>query len=76
MLDPQIRRDLVKQLERLPIELQRKVLEFAHTLTLSLPKGVPGAQLLQFAGTIDIADIQQMQQAIEAECEREDSSEW
>lgn len=69
MMDPLIKNALDRQLEQLPLELQRKVLDFAQALVISLPKGMPGTQLLQFAGTIDLADLQQMQQAIECGCE-------
>jgi len=41
-------------------------------LAISSPKGIPGKQLLRFAGTIDHDDIQAIEQAIEAECEKVD----
>jgi len=67
-----ITRQIIKQLDRLPSELQRKVLDFAQALVLSLPKGVPGKQLLRFAGAIEPDDIQAMSQSIEAGCEKVD----
>jgi len=67
---------VVKQLDRLPFGFQRMVLDFAQALVMSLPRGVPGKQLLRFAGTIELDDIQTMKQAIEAECERVDVDEW
>jgi hypothetical protein len=39
-------------------------------------KGVPGRQLLRFAGSIPANDLQTMTQAIEAGCEGIDRSEW
>ncbi|HPD41794.1 MAG TPA: hypothetical protein P5195_03355 [Anaerolineae bacterium] len=39
-------------------------------------KGVPGTQLLPFAGAISAADLLLMQQAIETECEAIDAHEW
>jgi hypothetical protein len=59
-----------------PLELQRKVLEFTQALALSLPKGVPGKQLLRFAGVIEADDTRVMSQAIEEGCERVDENEW
>lgn len=38
--------------------------------------GVPGRQLVRFAGAIPPDDLQLMQQAIEADCERVDANEW
>jgi hypothetical protein len=41
-----------------------------------LVTGVPGRHLLQFAGTIDSADLDLMSQAIEEGCEQIDLDEW
>jgi hypothetical protein len=40
------------------------------------PKGVPGKQLLSFAGTIPADDLKAMEQAIEDNCEKADLNEW
>ena len=50
--------------------MQRRVLEFAHALATSEPKGVPGASLLRFAGTISKEDLDLMEKAIEEDCEK------
>jgi hypothetical protein len=71
-----IEQEILKELDRLPPELQRQVLEFTRSLTLSTPKGVPGQQLLRFAGVLNTEDAQAMTQVIEAECERVDSNAW
>jgi hypothetical protein len=71
-----ITQQVIRQLDQLPFELQRKVLDFAQALALSLPKGTPGKQLLRFAGIMERGDIQAMIQAIEAGCERVDADEW
>jgi hypothetical protein len=75
-MDISIKRELLKQLETLPYEFQRRVLDFAQALALSVPKGVPGRQLLRFSGAIPEDDLQMMAQAIEAGCERIDWDEW
>jgi len=41
-----------------------------------VPKGVPGKQLLRFAGAIQKDDLQAITQTIEAGCERIDLNEW
>jgi hypothetical protein len=43
---------------------------------MSVPRGVPGPQLLRFAGAISPDDLQLMRQAIEEGCERVDTNEW
>ncbi len=67
---------VIEQLQVLPEELQWRVLEFTRALAISTPHGVPGQQLVQFAGKIREDDLQMMQEAIEQECERVDRNEW
>jgi hypothetical protein len=74
MANSSIKVEIVEQLEHLPSEHQRRVLNFVRGL--SRQKGVPGKQLLQFAGSISSADLHAMSEAIEAECERVDVNEW
>lgn len=76
MTESVITQQLVEQVDRLPIEFQRKVLDFAQALALALPKGVPGRSLLQFAGTIEADDLKAMSKAIQADCEQVDADEW
>lgn len=67
---------IVEQLKALPYESQWRVLEFTQALAATSPRGVPGSQLLPFAGVIPPDDLQLMQQAIEEGCERVDADEW
>ena len=60
---------VIEQLKTLPNDLQWRVLEFTRALATSAPHGVPGKQLLRFAGTIPVNDLQLMRQAIERGCE-------
>jgi hypothetical protein len=71
-----IKQDVIRQLDQLPPELQRQVLDFAHALAVSAPKGVQGKRLLSFSGIMETEDIQAMSEAIEAGCERVDMNEW
>jgi len=75
-MDTSIRDKVVEQLSRMPQSLQKQVLEFAKTLTDSTVQGVPGSQLLRFAGTIPLDDIALMREAIEQDCEQVDANEW
>ena len=71
-----VRQEIAKQLERLPPETREQVLRFVTSLTASAPTGEKGANLRQFASSIDSVSAGQMIQAIEEECERVDAGEW
>ena len=76
MINPEIEREIMQQLHHLPADLQRRVLNFAYALALSLPKGAPGKDMLQFSGIMEKDDAQEIHRAIEEGCERVDASEW
>jgi len=65
---------VIEQLKALPSEMQWRVFEFTRALAASAPHGVPGRQLLQFAGTVPPDDLQLMRQAIEDGCELIDAN--
>ena len=67
---------VIQQMETLPIHLQQQVLDFIQELATSAQRGVPGRQLLQFAGTIPPDDLQLIRQAIKEDCERVNRDEW
>ena len=67
---------VVEQLKDLPYELQWRVFEFTRALAASAPHGIPGQQLIRFAGMISPDDLQLMRQAIEQGCEQVDANEW
>ena len=67
---------VIEQLKDLPYELQWRVFEFTRALAASAPHGVPGQQLIEFAGAIPSDDLQLMRQAIEQGCEQVDANEW
>jgi len=76
MVDATIQTELSNCLEKLPVDRQRQVLEFAQTLATSAIHGVRGADLLRFAGAIDKSDLDAMSHAIEDGCEGLDLNEW
>ncbi|HEX3048588.1 MAG TPA: hypothetical protein VHY08_27815 [Bacillota bacterium] len=69
MTDSTLSEELLKQLDQLPPESQKKVLEFARALNAINPKGKPGKDLLKFAGTIDSDSLKIMEKAVEYGCE-------
>lgn len=67
---------VIEQLKDMPQSLQFQVLEFAQTLARDQGRGIPGRQLLSFAGSIYPEDLYLIQKAIEEDCNRVDVDEW
>ena len=67
---------IMEQVGKLPLEEQRRVLEFAEALAITKPRGVPGKELLRFAGAIPRDQLKQMSDAIEEGCEQIDAGSW
>jgi hypothetical protein len=76
MISPSVKEEILEKLDALPVEEQRRVLDFARALKEANPTGIPGRDLLRFGGAIDKADLESMKQAIETGCERVDSNGW
>lgn len=69
--------EVYERLKVMPPNLQQQVLEFTQNLADSTKEqGVPGSQLLRFAGTIEIEDLKLMSEAINQDCEQVDINEW
>lgn len=73
MTDTSIKDSLIAQIDKLPSELQRRLLDITKTL---IPKGVEGKVLLRFEGVILADDLELMSKAIEEGCEKVEVSEW
>lgn len=71
-----IENELRTVIHHLLLPQQQQVLEYARSLANLPLRGVPGASLLRFAGTIEADDLELMKQAIEAGCEKVDEDEW
>ena len=71
-----IKERIIEQLKRLPADQQERVLEYIRTLADIDQAGVPGTELLRFAGAIDRDDQQLMSNAVEEGCERVDRGGW
>ena len=67
---------MIKRLDRLPSEVQIRILNLAEAAAPSPQKGVSGKKLLRFAGILNAADATDMTQAIEDGCEKVDINEW
>jgi hypothetical protein len=71
-----IKQEIVEELDKLTPELQLQVLTFVRKLRLSSAEGVPGKELLRFAGILTPEEAELMERAIEEGCERVDQGDW
>jgi ribosomal 30S subunit maturation factor RimM len=76
MTYPIITEELIKQLDLLPLELQKKVLDFAKALTINAHKGTSGREILSFAGVMDRESVKEITEAVRLDCEQVDTNEW
>jgi hypothetical protein len=76
MTDTSAEKEILDEIHKLGKDQQQEVLEFARSLARSRLAGSPGKNLLRFAGTIDMDDLQKMTEVIHADCEKIDPNEW
>ncbi len=69
MISPEIKKQIIEDLDNLPLESQKKVRDFTHALRVSQPEGTPGKNLLKFSGIMDDETADEMRQAIK-DCEK------
>ena len=70
-----IKEQIVKQLDGMSDDEQRRILELVRSLAAATPAGVPGRSLLRFAGVFEAEDPRRMAEAIEEGCKRVDPDE-
>ena len=76
MISQPIDNEMLELWSRLDGEGRRAVLDFAKGIEVSPADGVPGAELVRFAGTIDAEELERMSAAIEDGCEKVNLDEW
>jgi hypothetical protein len=76
MIEPTIKEQILKDLDRLSPELQHRAVQLVHQLVAPLPKGASIEDLMSLAGTLDDTSAREMIEAIEAGCERIDPRDW
>lgn len=74
MADRSLQKEILDHLKNLPIEKQRRVLDFARTL--AKPTGKEGKDFLHFAGAINAEDLEIMSHTIQQGCEQINIDEW
>ena len=72
MTSQSFEQEITARLHRLSPDQQKRVLEFVQTFVQEREKlsGVPGSELLHFAGSIEADDLRAMEQAIADGCEQ------
>jgi hypothetical protein len=75
-MESQVLRQLMGILTSLTDEQRQRVLEYVKSLQVPRSGGFAGRKLVQFAGSISAQDLDLMEQAIRADCERIDPNEW
>ncbi len=76
MTNPSFEQEISFHLHKLSPEQQMKVLAFIRALAEEKPSGVPGSELLRFAGTIDQDGLSEMEKAIAEGCEQVNLNDW
>ena len=71
-----LRREIAQRINGLAPDQLAQVLEFVTSLSPSAVKGESGADLRQFARSLDSDSAQQMIQAIDEGCEQVEAGEW
>lgn len=62
--------EITSYLHKLSCEQQIRVLALVRSLAGKKPSGVPGSDLLKFAGAIGLEDLHEMENAITEGCEQ------
>lgn len=75
-MNTKIEDKVLRKLKGLSYESQWRVLEFTCALAELSPKGIPGRDLVFFAGAIKSDDLMIMQKVIEEGCEKVDANGW
>lgn len=76
MVNPEVQAALLARLESLPVEMQRRVLDFAEALAVGVPGGRGRDDLLSLSGSLDEESATEMLGAIAEGCESVDADGW
>ena len=76
MIKTAFKKKLMHDLDKLPVDMQKKVQDFVHTLLVLKPEGAPGKSLLKFSGILDADAAKRVSSAVREGCGMVDSHEW
>ena len=68
MLSPEIKKKILDDLNKLPVDKQKQVQEFTHALLISQPESKTGKDILKLASSISNEDAEEMKSLIEEGC--------
>lgn len=72
-----IKSQIIREIDVLPIDMQKKVLDFVKLLSeTKAPNGASGNKLAKLAGIMTKEDAQEMAEHIAEGCEKIDLNEW
>jgi len=72
----ELKSQIWKHLEKLPVEMQKRVLDFTQALATTNPRGKEGSLLIAFSGIINKEEAAEIIDHINNACERIDDNEW
>ena len=75
-MNSEIISEAAAQMAILPYKFQKRALKFIQELSLPQKSGVPGKNLLKYAGFIPPDDLRIMSDVIENDCRKIDINEW
>lgn len=76
MVLPDVKDQILKDLDRLSPEQQKRAAKLVSGLLTSLPEGASVGDLLKVVGSLDDASAREMMAAVEEGCEQVDTDEW
>lgn len=76
MIEPTIKEQILKDLDRLSPELQIRALRLVHELVDPHPRGASVEDMMALGGLFDEESAREIKEAIEEHCERIDLDEW
>ncbi len=76
MVNPEIKKKIIEDLNNLPFDSQKKVQEFAHALLITQSRGKSGKEMMKLSGTLSNDDAGELKRIIESGCEKVDVNEW
>jgi hypothetical protein len=74
-MSPTLAKQIMDKLDRLPDDKLEKAMKLIEGLERETPKGTPGRELRQFAGTLSREEADEMLQAVE-ECRQIEPDAW
>jgi hypothetical protein len=76
VVNTEIKKKLIEDLNNLPFDSQKKVQEFAHALLITQHRGKSGKEMIKFSGILTNDEAGELKQIIESGCEKVYLNEW